>query len=196
VGILAIFSLLRRACRLLEVITVDDAKREIRGLLLAAGASRSRVYIACDVNKTLIGVKSPYNHTYVENLKYTIPGTEREWDAGSRTWWFNSTYYNPIIQLLIQVYGENNIVKCGDVERCAALIPTRRPRRYKDKDNLNKTLIEAIQKVSNEVKETDDTIISDPIVDVVEIIMDYWKEGLITDKDALENIYSLINKIK
>jgi hypothetical protein len=151
------------------------------------GTPRNEVWIVGDPVNALIGIRSPYHGRYIEELKRSIPYTEREWDGVHRVWYVNATYYNIVRSLCWTYYGQSSIhEKWTDSFRGLSPKPRTVKRRGED---LNKKLISAIQSIT-----TDEFIQPTRKEDIIEILMDAWKDGSISNEDTLESIYSLINE--
>jgi len=158
------------------------AKEEI--LYFLRMLSVRSISIAGDSGRTLIGVKSPYHQGYIDELKAAIPHRDREWDPTDRLWWISGGYYNTILNLISKHY-DIPIQSYNHVENFRDLPPKATPPKKYNK-NLNKNIIAAIDEVVKNGEYIDDA------VDVIEIVMDTWKDGLMDDNTTLETIYKLI----
>jgi hypothetical protein len=183
-----------------EVVLTTTPRQEVITLLRYVGGPRSdRVHIACDSHKILIGIKSPYHDRYVNELKALVPATEREWSPENRIWIINATYFNGILELCRNIYGAVSISFLNNAQECAALSPMPRPRQFKAKIDLNSKVIAAIQEITKDQGMS--SIVEGDIItslncpprleDVMEIIMDSWKDGSITSEEALQTLYEL-----
>jgi hypothetical protein len=163
---------------------MNRGENELKDYFRRLGAiPRQSVHIIADSSKSLLAIKSPYHARYIEFLKHEVPSSDRRWDPGHRIWFVNATYYNIMVKLCHEFFGPGIIEV--NTERLYLLSP--KPTIGPKKSNLNLELIRAIDKVEMDVAH------DNPQYDIVETVLDVWKSGSISNEEALEALYNIIN---
>lgn len=168
------------------IAEILDINNRMRSLL------RSRVYITADSNRVLIGVKSPYHDRYVRDLKIAVPNDQRRWSPENRMWFVNASYFNIVYEICANVYGHERI-DLYNTAGCELLVPQNKVAKKTSniKTNLNLKVISLLK----DITQNDNVVVSTTTnkEEVIEIIMDAWAAGEISDKDTLNTIYHYLN---
>ena len=53
-------------------------------------------------------VQSPYNASFVDDLKYKLPQAGRKWMGLAKGWWIGEPYLNDVIELVKKHYGADS----------------------------------------------------------------------------------------
>jgi hypothetical protein len=159
------------------------------------------ILIACDDNKKILGVKCPYHQEFIDDLKRIIPSWLRGWHPAESIWLVDPGYYNYITNLFAKYFSHLRGWASINTDGCYLLSPpaiTKEKRFVPPSSTLNRTLnrelISAVNAVSEIVTEDLLETMNNPIgiEHIVEVIIDEWKAGRISDIEALKAIESLV----
>jgi hypothetical protein len=135
---------------------------------------RHVVAIACDDDRTILGIRTPFNSHYIQELKSNVPSSEREWDPDVKIWFVNPTYYNIIMELCMK-YFRRDLIRNSNTTGLELLNPT-----YKAKPKLKSDItIQAIKALNIEMDEFD-------YEEIVYVLVTAWRNKQITDSYAME----------
>lgn len=71
-----------------------------------------------DVARCAYAVRSQYQENFIEFIKAKIPGSDRAWDPGSKTWYIKDAWYDIMFELASQLWpGAVTSVTRSDAER-------------------------------------------------------------------------------
>lgn len=71
--------------------------------------SRSSVTIWYDPNLQGYHIECPFNRSFIDFLKASIPASDRAFDPNKKTWSFSEKYLDAVVATAEQFYGKSNV---------------------------------------------------------------------------------------
>lgn len=70
------------------------------------------VYGAClgDGGDPGVEIDTPYNLSFIEDLKSEVPARERAWNPDAKTWWVSAAFAEEAVEMVLYHYGETEVV--------------------------------------------------------------------------------------
>ena len=162
------------------MVGVTTERAEITRVLnvMRGRYDRSTVVIACDTNdRSILGIRTPFNAPYIAELKIHIPSSEREWNPETRTWFVNSSYYNIIIELCSKYIPQYSL-RQSNTTGLELLVPKKNSG-PKSKSDITTQAIKALKTLDIEMDDFD-------YEEVVFVIVTAWRNKQITDLQSME----------
>jgi hypothetical protein len=160
-----------------------DPKDQVVALIreFAIRCGRRSVILGCDQEQTILGIKSPYHPTYIQELKNQIPSNARSWSPIDKMWFAYPSYFNIIKELCVKYFVEDDIYYLNTVG-LKELIPMVIKQQYTSEE-LTKNLISTTIKQLNDMDDKE----------LVRVIIQAYNNKQVTGEEAIEmvsNLYS------